>query len=308
MLIGKIKPLPTERFFVYRKRGMNMKQLKIAIVGLGLIGGSFCKAITEKTDHRCWGYDLNEETCQMALESGAVEGILDPNGDLSAFDLIMICLHPKQTISFILDHAGQFGSDTLIIDSCGVKEMVVDAVEPVLREKGIPFIGAHPMAGREFSGFAYALPTLYEGASFIMTPSDDADETHIVLLSDLMAELGFARIVRTTPEKHDATIAFTSQIAHVLSNAYVKSPTLQNQSGFSAGSFQDLSRVARLNEYMWTDLFMMNRPALQFELDVLIRHLQEYADALAAEDDDKLRALLRDGRELKEWSDQQNKR
>ncbi|MDD6032389.1 MAG: prephenate dehydrogenase [Oscillospiraceae bacterium] len=285
-----------------------MKQLNIAVVGLGLIGGSFCKAIAEKTDHHCWGYDLSQEACRMAVEAGAVEGILDVSGSFDGFDLLLVCLHPKQTISFILEHADQLSSSTLVADSCGVKKMIVDEVEPALRRRGIPFIGAHPMAGREFSGFAYAIPTLYEGASFIMTPPEDADPAHLALLEELARELGFGRIVRTTPEKHDATIAFTSQIAHVLSNAYVKSPTLQNQSGFSAGSFQDLSRVARLNEYMWTDLFLMNRPALLCELETLIGHLQEYADALQAEDADTLRALLKDGREKKEWSDRQSRR
>lgn len=281
-----------------------MKQLHIAVVGLGLIGGSFCKAITGRTSHHCFGWDLNGEVCEAALRSGAVEGIFDPEGDYSGFDLVLVCLHPKQTVSFILDHADKFGS-ALVADCCGVKEAVVDAVQPVLQEKGVSFIGTHPMAGREYSGFDYALPTLYEGASFIMTPPDDAKEEHIALLSGLMTEVGFGRIVRTTPDKHDAVIAFTSQIAHVLSNAYVKSPTLKSESGFSAGSFQDLSRVARLNEHMWTDLFMMNRPALIFELEVLIAHLQQYADALRTGDEEGLKTLLREGSDLKKWSDRQ---
>lgn len=282
-----------------------MKQLRIAVVGLGLIGGSFCRAISEKTPHICCGWDLNEEVCKEALDSGAVKEIFDPEGDYSVFDLVLVCLHPKQTISFILDHADRFGTDTLVADSCGVKMSIMDAVLPVLQEKGVPFIGAHPMAGREYSGFSYSLAELYEDASFIMTPPADAKEADVALLSELMTDIGFGRIVITDPEKHDATIAFTSQIAHVLSNAYVKSPTLQNESGFSAGSFQDLSRVARLNEHMWTDLFMMNRPALQFELRVLIEHLQEYADALEREDDSTLRALLKNGSDLKKWSDKQ---
>lgn len=277
-----------------------MKQLKIAVVGLGLIGGSFCKAIKERTTHSCWGYDLDAQTCDSALNSGAVDGILKSPAQLGEFELVLVCLHPRQTIAFIQQNVGYFSKDTLVVDSCGVKQVILDQVLPVLRQKGVPFIGAHPMAGREFSGFDYALSTLYEGASFIMTPTEDVDPAHVALLSQLAMELGFGQVVRTTPKKHDETIAYTSQIAHVLSNAYVKSPTLQNQSGFSAGSFQDLSRVAKLNEDMWTDLFLMNRPALLYELEVLIAHLQEYAGALEDGDAQTLKALLRDGRERKE--------
>lgn len=279
-----------------------MKQLKIAVVGLGLIGGSFCKAIAARTGHLCFGMDRDEAAARRALETGAIQGILKEPQELAGFDLVMVCLHPRQTIQFLTDHAGDFSPDTLVIDSCGIKTAVMEQVLPVMRAHGIPFIGTHPMAGREFSGFDYALATLYEGASFIMTPPEDAKEEHLSLLRELMTQLGFGRIVVTTPAIHDATIAFTSQIAHVLSNAYVKSPTLQNQSGFSAGSFQDLSRVAKLNEDMWTDLFLMNRPALLYELDTLLTHLTQYRDALANEDAETLKALLRDGREKKEWS------
>lgn len=273
--------------------------MKIGVVGLGLIGGSFCRAIKTKTPHQCLGMDRDMEVVKEALQVGAIDEILEMR-DLQNCDLVIVCLHPKQTIAFLTEHAGDFRQGGIVIDVCGVKTEVVNAVEKPLKEKGVAFIGAHPMAGREFSGFAYSLPNLYEGASFIMTPSPDTDTTKLETVKKLAEELGFSRIVITDCRTHDETIAFTSQIAHVISNAYVKSPTLQNQSGFSAGSFQDLSRVAKLNEDMWADLFLMNREPLLFELDTLLEHLREYREALEQKDAAGLRDLLRDGRILKE--------
>lgn len=278
-----------------------MQQLKIGVIGLGLIGGSFCKAIKTKTRHTCLGFDLDGETCKKALEAGAIDAFLPlPEGLREGLDLVIVCLHPRQTIRFLTSHAGDFSPETLVIDSCGVKQRILDDALPALQAAGVPFIGAHPMAGREFSGFDYSLPGLYEGASLILTPPVGTDPVHLELISALAAELGFGRVVTTTPARHDATIAFTSQLAHVLSNAYVKSPTLWNQSGFSAGSFQDLSRVAKLDEQMWTDLFLMNRDALLAELNTVIGNLQQYADALANEDADTLKSLLRDGSSRKQ--------
>lgn len=271
----------------------------IGVVGLGLIGGSFCRAVKAKTRHQCLGLDQDFNVLEEALKIGAIDGILEVQ-ELQNCDLVIVCLHPKQTISFLTEHAGDFKKGGIVIDTCGIKTAVVEAVEDPLRQNGVTFIGAHPMAGREFSGFFYSLPDLYEGASFIMTPSPDVDSEKLEVVRNLAKALGFSRIVLTDCQTHDETIAFTSQIAHVISNAYVKSPTLQNQSGFSAGSYQDLSRVAKLNEDMWTDLFLMNQQPLLFELNTVIEHLQEYRNALERQDAEGLRGLLRDGRILKE--------
>ena len=158
------------------------------------------------------------------------------------------------------------------------------------------------MAGREYSGFAYSLPDLYKGASIILTPSDYVPDEAKKVVEQLARELKFGRVVYTTPQEHDATIAFTSQLAHVVSSAYIKSPTMRQESGFSAGSFQDLTRVAKLNEDMWTELFLMNQPALQHELEIIIASLEQYRDALDRKDAEKLHELLKEGRILKEWS------
>lgn len=277
--------------------------MKIAVVGLGLIGGSFCKAIKAYTNHTCLGVgrDLNSKSVQMALHADAIDQAIIPE-ELGQADLSIICLHPQGIIDFILENQQYFRPGSIVIDAGGVKESIVSAVEDVLRQRGIIFIGCHPMAGREFSGFAYSLPDLYKGASMILTPAEDVPEQARRTVEQLARDLKFGRIVYTTPKEHDQAIAFTSQLAHVVSSAYIKSPTLKNESGFSAGSFKDLTRVAKLNEDMWTELFLMNQDALLYEVDTIIGSLQEYRDALANQDEERMRALLRDGRILKEWS------
>ena len=277
--------------------------MKIAVVGLGLIGGSFCKAIKAYTSHTCLGVgrDLNSKSVQMALHDDAIDKAIIPE-ELGEADLSIICLHPQGIIDFILENQQYFRPGSIVIDAGGVKESIVSVVDDVLKERGVIFIGCHPMAGREFSGYAYSLPDLYKGASMIFTPSDYVPEEAKKIVEQLARDLKFGRVVYTTPQEHDRIIAFTSQLAHVVSSAYIKSPTTKNESGFSAGSFKDLTRVAKLNEDMWTELFLMNQKALLYEVDTIIHALQEYRDALAGKDEETMRSLLRDGRILKEWS------
>lgn len=275
--------------------------MKIAVVGLGLIGGSLCKTIKRHTGHMCYGLDTDRNTVDKALDIGAIDGEISVCG-LGQMDLTIVCLHPRQTIRFVLDNKSSFRRGSIVMDVCGVKEAVVSALTGPLASRGVHFVGTHPMAGREYSGFEYSQDTLFDRASFIVTPENRTDAHSVELLEDLALELHFKEVVVSTPQEHDRIIAFTSQLAHVVSNAYVKSPSLQRQNGFSAGSFQDLTRVAKLNEDMWTSLFMMNRDSLVFELDTIIAHLEEYRNALVAGDESGLKKLLRDGRILKEDS------
>lgn len=277
--------------------------MKIAVVGLGLIGGSFCRAIKAYTNHICLGVgrDLNSKSVQMALQEDAIDKAIIPE-QLGEADFSIICLHPQAIIDFIRDNRQYFRPGSIVIDAGGVKERIVAEVEPLLRERGVIFIGCHPMAGREFSGFAYSQADLYKGASMILTPVGAVPEEAKRTVEQLALDLKFGRIVYTTPQEHDRTIAFTSQLAHVVSSAYIKSPTVKNESGFSAGSFKDLTRVAKLNEDMWTELFLMNRTALLNELDTILVALQDYRDVLERGDAEKLRELLREGRIMKEWS------
>ena len=275
--------------------------MKIAIVGLGLIGGSMAKAIKKHTCHSCFGLDIDKSAVSAALEQEAIDGEIEADR-LDSCDLVIVSLHPIQTIDVILDYKDKFRKGGIVIDTCGVKEEIVKAVEKPLADSGVNFIGCHPMAGREFSGFAYSVDNLFEKASFIMTPTQNSSQSAVKTVSDLAYEMGFAKVVSSTCSEHDKIIAYTSQLAHIVSSSYVKSPSLLREAGFSAGSFKDLTRVAKLNEDMWTPLFLMNKKPLVEELDHIIARLSEYRDAIDSENSQQLHRLLKEGRELKELS------
>ena len=273
--------------------------MKIQVVGLGLMGGSLCKAIRRYTDHTVLGMDLDEKTLEKALEQGAIHEIGTAE-TLSEADLAIVCLYPEGTIRFLLDNGERFRKGGLVCDICGVKSAVVKAASGPLNRLGVRFVGCHPMAGREFSGFDYARADLFDGASFILTPDEHTDPSAVAELEAFARSIGFGQTVTAPPEEHDRIITATSQLAHVVSNAYMKSPTLQKEAGFSAGSYLDLTRVAKLNEEMWTSLFLLNREALLYEVDTIMEHLSQYRDALNRQDAPGLRELLKEGRLLKE--------
>lgn len=278
--------------------------MKIGIVGLGLIGGSLAKAIKKNTPYSCFALDVNRGTIAGALAQEAIDGEISAE-NLSGCDVAIVSLHPQKTIDFILENKQNFKKGAIVIDTCGVKGSIVDSVEDVLYNEGVNFLGCHPMAGREFSGFAYSVDNLFEKASFIMTPTEKTSMETVKIISNLAYDIGFAKVVVSNTEEHDRVIAFTSQLAHIVSSSYVKSPSLLKQSGFSAGSFKDLTRVAKLNEDMWTQLFLMNKRHLTYEIDCIIDRLTEYRNAIDSEDAENLRELLREGRELKELSNNQ---
>lgn len=278
----------------------------IQVVGLGLIGGSFCRAIRQNTVHTVLGMDICAQTVQDALAAGAIHAEGTAN-TLQTADLVIVCLYPEQAISFLLEHREDFRKGGIVCDACGVKASIVDAVSVPLCQSGVRFVGCHPMAGRELSGFGASKADLYDGASFIITPVAETDPDAIAFLEDFARSVGFGRTVTASPTEHDRIIAATSQLAHVVSNAYIKSPTLRKQAGFSAGSYLDLTRVAKLSEEMWTSLFLLNKKPLLFEIDTLIQNLQQYRDAIAANDADALRETLREGRKLKEADLQMNR-
>lgn len=271
--------------------------MKITIVGLGLIGGSLAKTIKKYTDHYVYGIDINSETVEMALSQGAIDEQTD---ELSLADITIVSLYPTTTIDYIRENAAKFKKGSIVIDTCGIKKAIVDGCTDILEKNDVTFIGVHPMAGREFSGFEYSLDNLFINASFIIAPAKSVSQTKINLISDFAYAMHFNDVVITTPEEHDRIIAFTSQLAHVVSNAYIKSPTHSKQMGFSAGSFLDLTRVAKLNETMWTPLFLMNKEPLMFEIDYIIARLTEYRNAMENDDFATLKKLLREGRILKE--------
>ena len=272
--------------------------MNVGIVGLGLIGGSMAKSTKARTGHTVWGTDLDKETMTMARMCGAIDAPLTEE-NLPQCDLILVAIRPGAAVEWVRTHAYLIAPSAILVDLCGVKRTVVSAITPIARERGFAYIGGHPMAGRERGGFTASSEDLYVGASMILTPDQRTDMQLLETLKAFFLDLGFAGLTFSDPEEHDRIIAFTSQLAHIVSSAYIKSPEAQRRRGFSAGSFQDMTRVARLDEDMWTELFLDDADYLTTELDELIVHLREYADAIRARDAQALRALLRDGREKK---------
>lgn len=272
--------------------------MNIGMIGLGLIGGSLAKSIKAQTAHSVFGIDLNNETMTLARLCGAIDGVLDKE-TVGSCDLLLLAISPQAAIDWVKDNAAEISKNATVIDMCGVKRVVCKEISAIAEENGFGFIGGHPMAGKERGGFVNSSDDLFVGASMILTPDENTDIAVLEQLKALFTDLGFSNITFTTPEEHDSIIAYTSQLAHITSSAYVKSPTAQMRRGFSAGSFKDMTRVARLDEVMWTELFLDNADHLTVELESLIGHLNEYLAALKSGDADTLRALLKDGREKK---------
>ena len=272
--------------------------MKILVVGLGLIGGSLCKALKKYTYHTVAGCDINRDIENAALRDVALDEVFD--GNYEGYDLIVISLFPEGTERFFAENASKIGKKTLITDVCGIKGDFSQRMKNIAKRNGLRYVGIHPMAGKEFGGYYNSTADLFVKANFIIAPFTDSQQSDIDLLNGLAKEVGAGKIVITSPENHDKMIAYTSQLAHIVSSAYVKSPELGLECGFSGGSFQDMTRIATMNEKMWTDLFMQNREHLQYELDTLIDNLKKYSEALKNGDADGMRALIAEGRELKE--------
>ena len=273
--------------------------MTVGIVGLGLIGGSLARSIKVHTDFEVLGMDINSQTMLQANLLGAIDGTLTED-NLARCDVVLVALYPAAIVTWITEHQDAFRPGAWVIDCGGVKEAVCAPLNALAQGKPWHYCGGHPMAGREFSGFRYAKDDLFDRASMILTPPRDAGPEVRTWLKDFFLTIGFRRVQFTTPREHDEMIAYTSQLAHVVSSAYVKCPLAQKHRGFSAGSFADMTRVAKLNEDMWTELFFDNRDALLPEISGLIDRLAAYRDALAAEDHQAMKQLLREGREIKE--------
>ena len=271
------------------------------VVGLGLIGGSMAKTIKERTGICVFGYDRDEEVLGSALREGSIDEALSKD-NIGKCDILLIALYPRAAVDFISGHKELISEGTMVIDLCGVKRAVIKPLMPVLSEAAFDFIGGHPMAGTEKTGYYNSRAGLFDGASMILVPVKNSEES-IEKAESFFMSLGFGRTVRTDMDVHDRIIAFTSQLAHVVSNAYVKSPTAKVHDGYSAGSYLDLTRVAWLNEVMWSELFVDNREALADEIDRLIEDLRGYSELIREGRQEELQELLREGRIQKEMID-----
>ena len=276
--------------------------MNVAIIGLGLIGGSFAKAFKQNSNSSVFGYDRDASAISYAKLSETINDVVTED-TLSECDLVIIALYPDDAIEFMNKNAKIFKKDALVIDACGTKQKVCEAGFEIAKENGFVFVGGHPMAGIQFSGIKYSRADLFVGSSMIIVPPCNDDIRLFDRIKTALAPAGFGKLTFTTAKRHDEIIAYTSQLAHVVSNAYIKSETAVTHHGFSAGSYKDMTRVATLNENMWTQLFMENKENLSRELGNLIEELSKYKKALDENDKDGMMELLREGRECKERAD-----
>jgi len=275
--------------------------MKVGIVGMGLIGGSIAKAY-RSAGHDVYGYDTDSAIQGFAEISGAINGVLSSKS-IGRCDALFIAVNPGDAVAYLENAAPDIAKNTLVIDCCGVKRIICERCFQLAERYGFTFVGGHPMAGSHNAGFKNSREDLFRGAYMILVPPVYDDAALFGRIEDLLKPLGFVHLTVTTAEKHDEMIAFSSQMAHVVSNAFIKSPTARGHKGFSAGSYKDLTRVARLNADMWTELFMDNNDFLVRELDVFIEEITRYKAALINKDVEFLRELLEEGSRLKKELD-----
>lgn len=269
------------------------KNSKILIVGLGVIGGSYAKALTDK------GYQVKCITKERAdvrlgLERGMIcHGTTEVEDQIvKEADLIIFAIYPKAFINWIEKYQHLFSSGTIITDVTGVKSEVVYKVQEMLRDD-VEFIAAHPMAGRECSGVEFADPDVFKGANYIVTPTDKNSQRAIMLCKDLGEELGFLRISELSPKEHDEMIAFLSQLTHIIAVTLMNCNDADGLEKYTGDSFRDLTRIAKINDRMWSELFLMNKDALLTEMDRFIEEFNEFRSYLANEDGKRMREKMR---------------
>ena len=275
--------------------------MNVGILGLGLIGGSLARAYA-KSGHTVYACDKDRSILDFATIAGAVHHELTADS-VSDCELLLLALYSSDSAKWLEDNGDKITSNALVIDCCGIKTEVCERCFPVAEKYGFTFIGGHPMAGSHNSGFKYSRSNLFQGAPMVLVPPRYDDPLLLQRVKDALAPCGFKSYSVTTAQEHDKMIAFTSQMPHILSNAFIKSPTALEHKGFSAGSYKDLTRVAWLNPYMWSELFLANRENILQELDYYIENLQNYRNAIAANDSETLISLLDEGRKRKEEVD-----
>ena len=272
--------------------------MRVGIFGFGLIGGSFAKAYHESKDWEVYAYDSSKKILDLALLAEDIDGVLDET-TIPGCDLLLIALYPQDIIQYLKEKASIISKNTIVIDCGGTKRNICKVGFEIAKQYGFTFVGGHPMAGRHYAGYKYSLANLYDGMAMVLVPEHCDNMAWLEHIKELLKPARFGMITVTTAENHDKMIAFTSQMAHVVSNAFIKSPTAREHHGYSAGSYKDLTRVAWLNEEMWSALFLENRDYLIEEIKFLRDELKKYEDALEQEDQEYLKALLKEGKERK---------
>ena len=275
--------------------------MTVGILGLGLIGGSLARAYA-MAGHRVLAHNRSRSTLSFAILAGAVDEAMTPD-NVGQCDLILLSVYPEACAQWLEKNAAYISRDALVIDCCGIKRDICARCFPLAAQYGFTFVGGHPMAGSQFSGFKYSRADLFQGAPMVLVPHRFDDIGLLQRIKDALAPCGFGSFSVTTADDHDRMIAFTSQMPHILSNAFIKSPTALEHKGFSAGSYRDLTRVAWLNPQMWAELFLENKDHVLRELEFYIHSLEQYRDAVASNDTDTLISLLEEGKRRKEEVD-----
>lgn len=277
--------------------------MKIAIYGMGLIGGSIGKSALKKTAHTVYGADINPENIVKAKLVGAIHAELSLQ-TLAECDLVILAIYPQSACAVMREILPLLKDGATVIDCCGTKRLIVGEMADCTKKyPNLNFVGVHPMAGKEFSGISHASANLFENSFTIITPVTQ-DIKILALVRDFFFELGSTNIQVATADQHDKLISYTSQLAHVLSSCYVKNPLCSSYAGFSAGSFRDMTRVARLNAEMWTGLCLENADNLAEQIQNLIDNLQQYKSAIENKDALTLARLFDEGTKLKIRADE----
>lgn len=275
--------------------------MTVGILGLGLIGGSLARAYSLE-GHRVLCSVRNQQMLSFAMLAGAVEAPLTPD-NIGECDLILLAIYPDGSAKWLEENAAHIRSDALVIDCCGIKREICSRCFPLAEQYGFTFMGGHPMAGTQFSGFKYSRANLFDGAPMVLVPDRLDDPELLERAKKALAPCHFGSFSVTTADDHDRMIAFTSQMPHIVSNAFIKSPTALEHKGFSAGSYKDMTRVAWLNAPMWAELFLENKDYTLYELNTLIDNLVQYRDAIEKNDEADLIRLLEEGKQRKEAVD-----
>ena len=275
--------------------------MNVGILGLGLIGGSLARAYALE-GHTVYAAEADAHMLSFAMLAGAVHDRLDIK-TIPRCDLILLAIYPGGSAAWLEENGHLVSRETLVMDCCGIKEEICRRCFPLAEKHGFTFVGGHPMAGSQFSGFKYSRANLFRGQPMVLVPPVFDDMELLQRVKDALAPCGFGFFSVTTAQDHDRMISFTSQMPHILSNAFIKSPTASGHKGLPAGSYKDLTRVAWLNATIWAELCMENKENVLFELDFYISSLQKYRDALADNDLERLTSLLEEGKRRKEEVD-----
>lgn len=265
---------------------------KIAIIGLGLIGGSMAYRLCGFNGGKVIGYDTNAAICKSAAERGAVADIAQNVGSaIDGADLVIIATYPDSVARIVEQNSDKFKKGAVITDICGVKSRISKEICSAVPD-GVFYVGSHPMAGKEVEGFDNAEPTLFDGCGFIIVPTEKSDDKSIELVSSMARHLGAARIAVNTPEEHDSIIAYTSDLMHISASALCLDFNENMNLAYTAGAFRDCTRIAMINPKLWTELFLENAEHIVTEIDRFSASLNKFRDAIANGRADRLFDIL----------------